>query len=261
MKNTRILLIIALAFTFCLSAGLAHSGTIAYTYDNAGRLTKAIYASDKGIAYTYDSAGNLLIREIQAEGAVTINAQPDELNTTAPWTLTGSNSYSTSGKGDFTINDLAPGDYTLTWGDLVGWTKPSPASSKQTLTVGGTITFTGTYTLIVGPKIQVTPSTLNFGYVPPGSYKDLTLTVKNIGTGTLSGTVSAAPPFSIVSGGTYNLASGASQKVIVRYTAPLQEGSQTGSVTFTGGGGTTIQVTGTNIKPRGLPWLQLLLGN
>ena len=113
-------------------------------------------------------------------------------------------------------------------------------------------------------QIQVTPSTLNFGYVPPGSYKDSILTVKNIGGMTLTGTVSVStcPNFSIVSGGSYSLGAGESQQVIVRYTAPfpLQEGSQTCSLTFTGGGGITIQVKGTN-KIVSLPWLQLLLGN
>jgi len=111
-----------------------------------------------------------------------------------------------------------------------------------------------------GTAIQVTQSILNFGYVAPGSYKDLTLEVKNIGGGILTGTVSATAPFSIVSVGTYSLGPGQSQVIVVRYTAPLQEGSQTGSLTFTGGAGLTVQVKGTNQKG-GLPWLLLLLGN
>ena len=110
------------------------------------------------------------------------------------------------------------------------------------------------------PIIQVTQSIQNFGYVPPGSYKDLTLEVKNIGEGILTGAVSGTAPFSIVSGETYNLGAGQSQPIVVRYTAPLQKGSQTGSLIFTGGGGVTIQVKGTNTKA-GLPWLLLLLGN
>ena len=119
----------------------------------------------------------------------------------------------------------------------------------------------GALCIVVGILYQHDQSYLNFGYVQSGYYKDLTLQIKNIGTGILTGTVSATPPFSIISGGTYNLTAGASQQVVVRYTASLQEGSQAGSLNFTGGGGTTIQVTGTNMKPRGLPWLQLLLGN
>ena len=158
--------------------------------------------------------------------------------------------------------NLAKTGYTL-----AGWNTAADGTGTA-YAAGGLYTANEAVTLYAlwsplstDPVIQVTPNSLNFGSVPPGSYKDLTLTVKNIGTGTLTGKVTASPPFSIVSGGTYSLAAGRSQQVVVRYTAPLQEGSQAGSVTFTGGGGSTIQVTGTNIKPRGLPWLQLLLGN
>jgi hypothetical protein len=101
---------------------------------------------------------------------------------------------------------------------------------------------------------------LNFGYVEPGHFKELTLTVQNIGTQLLTGTVSASPPFgpfSIISGGNYTLGDSQTQQVVVRYTAPLTEGWQTGSLIFTGGGGLTIQVRGTNTI--GLPWLMLLL--
>jgi hypothetical protein len=106
----------------------------------------------------------------------------------------------------------------------------------------------------------VSPNTvtgLNFGYVEPGHFKDLTLTIQNIGTQLLTGTVSAPSPFSIVSGGNYSLGEYQTQQVVVRYTAPLQEGLQMGSLIFTGGGGLTIQVRGTNRV--GLPWLMLLL--
>ncbi len=130
-----------------------------------------------------------------------------------------------------------------------------------TITIAGwnfTVTEAG---IPVNPQIKITPSALNFGYVPPGSYKDLTVEVKNIGMGTLIGTVSAAPPFICVSGERYSLGTNQTQKVVVRYTAPWQEGSQTGTLTFTGGGGFTIQVKGTNIKYVGLPWMQLLLGD
>ncbi len=37
----------------------AHASSIAYTYDNAGRLLKADYGGGKGITYTYDNAGNV----------------------------------------------------------------------------------------------------------------------------------------------------------------------------------------------------------
>jgi len=40
------------------------SGTITYTYDDAGRLIKVDYGDGKTIEYTYDNAGNLLQRVV-----------------------------------------------------------------------------------------------------------------------------------------------------------------------------------------------------
>ena len=49
------LLVFATAFTL-------FAGTVAYTYDTAGRLTKADYGSAGSISYEYDKAGNLTKR-------------------------------------------------------------------------------------------------------------------------------------------------------------------------------------------------------
>ena len=110
------------------------------------------------------------------------------------------------------------------------------------------------------PVIKVTPISLNFGYVPVGSTKDLTLTVKNAGVGTLTGNATTAAPFSVVSGGSYTLGPDQSQVVTIRYQ-PTSAGLHTGEVLFTGWGGATVPVTGKTEGPRGLPWLILLLGN
>jgi len=49
----------------CLGAAtLAHAGTVAYTYDAAGRLTAAHYGAGKSITFSYDAAGNLLQRTV-----------------------------------------------------------------------------------------------------------------------------------------------------------------------------------------------------
>ena len=108
------------------------------------------------------------------------------------------------------------------------------------------------------PLIQVTPVSLNFGHVPVGSTKDLFLTVKNSGDGTLTGSATTSAPFSIVSGGSYSLLAGQRQVVTIRYQ-PTAKGAHAGTVVFTGGGGATIPVSGTT--KAGLPWLQLLLGD
>jgi pimeloyl-ACP methyl ester carboxylesterase len=89
-------------------------------------------------------------------GTATIDAQPDAMNAAAPWTLTGPDSYSRTGTGDLTINNLASGDYTITWGAVLGWT--TPALETKALTNGETTTFTGTYVQQTGSlTVTITP--------------------------------------------------------------------------------------------------------
>ena len=57
MKTT-----ILIAFTL---AALALAETVNYTYDDAGRLIKAVYGSGAVISYTYDKNGNLLSRSVE----------------------------------------------------------------------------------------------------------------------------------------------------------------------------------------------------
>jgi hypothetical protein len=78
------------------------------------------------------------------------------------------------------------------------------------------------------PACQVSPTSLDFGTVPVGSYVDKTFTITNTGGGTLSGTISASCDYySIVSGGgAYNLQTGQSRTVTVRF-APSQAGTYT----------------------------------
>ena len=76
-------------------------------------------------------------------GTVVVNPDPDSIN--APWTLTGPGSYSETGTGDQTLNNLPVGDYTIAWGDVAGWTTPSPASETKAVTSGETTIFTGAY--------------------------------------------------------------------------------------------------------------------
>jgi hypothetical protein len=57
------------------------------------------------------------------------------------------------------------------------------------------------------------------------------------------GAASATAPFAVVSGGSYALTNGAVWPVTVRY-APTSPGSQSGSVSFTGGAGAGVAVAG-----------------
>ncbi|MBI5606504.1 MAG: hypothetical protein HY879_24490 [Deltaproteobacteria bacterium] len=112
------------------------AGTISYTYDNAGRLTRADYGGGKSIDYTYDNNGNLLNRTVTAgPGAdttgpsLTITSHTDGQHVnTASILLAGT--ASDSGKGDSGIlqvtvngsradNDTAAGVGTANWSKTV----------------------------------------------------------------------------------------------------------------------------------------------
>lgn len=99
-----------------------------------------------------------------------------------------------------------------------------------------------------GAAISVTPPNLGFGPVGVGTSSNLSYIVQNMGGSTLSGTSSVALPFSIVSGGVYNLAAGQSQAVTVQYS-PTQLGTDQQTVTFTGGGGAVSTVSGSGTVP------------
>src|SRR5438128_3433585 len=86
------------------------------------------------------------------------------------------------------------------------------------------------------PVLSVTPLSQDFGTVNLGSSADRTFVVRNSGGETLTGTVSAAPPFSIVSGGSFSLTLGKSQMVVVRFS-PTVLGIVAANVTFTSNGG------------------------
>jgi len=97
----------------------------------------------------------------------------------------------------------------------------------------------------INPTISVTPALLDFGSVDVGSYKDLSFTVTNTGGGILSGSSSVlALPFSYVGNNSYNLASGSSTDIVIRFT-PIAGGSLNSTVNFSGGGGANRNISGT----------------
>ena len=97
------------------------------------------------------------------------------------------------------------------------------------------------------PALSVTPGSLDFGSVIVGSSADKTFVVRNTGGGTLTGSVSASPPFSIVSGGSFSLTRGKSQTVVVRFS-PTVLGVLAANAIFTSDGGdVSPAVTGKGI--------------
>jgi hypothetical protein len=95
----------------------------------------------------------------------------------------------------------------------------------------------------VPAAIQVTPGSIAFGTILSGTGETNSFTVSNVGGGTLSGTASVGSPFSVVSGGSYNLGSNQSATVMVAFN-PTAAGSYSQSVSFTGGNGASATVTG-----------------
>jgi hypothetical protein len=76
-------------------------------------------------------------------GTIAIDPEPDDI--AAPWRITGPNWFDRSGTGNTTIEDLDAGDYTLTWGEISGWSLPTPATATSALSSGGSTTFEGSY--------------------------------------------------------------------------------------------------------------------
>lgn len=103
-----------------------------------------------------DLAGEML------PGSIVVDPNPYSLN--APWTLTGPNSYNTSGNGDQTLTGMAFGDYTLNWGAVSGRT--SPANATGTLVAGGTVMFSGTYSEFGQVFVMIPPVSVSM----PGTF-------------------------------------------------------------------------------------------
>jgi len=85
-----------------------------------------------------------------------------------------------------------------------------------------------------GPFLELSPTAPDFEYVAVGQSNELTLTISNPGTATLtiSNIVSSNPRFAILSPATpFNVATAAQQSVTVRFT-PAAVGLEVGSVAF-----------------------------
>lgn len=110
-------------------------------------------------------------------------------------------------------------------------------------TIGSPSTQTITITDNDSPIIALSVSSINFGDNKTSVNNDVSMTVTNTGSGTLSGTASTSSPFSVQSGGSYSLTNGQSQTVTVRYVSGTK-GTNSGTLTFTGGGGATVALSG-----------------
>ena len=167
----------------------------------------------------------------------------------ASWQAIGYDLHSLTVNPDLNISDQPqPGSPLIGAGEnltALGITNdylgnPRPATGPWTI---------GAYqgaSVLTNAAILVTPSSQNFGTVTIGASSNLTFTVQNAGGGTLSGSASVAAPFGVVAGGTYSLTNAQSQIVTVGYT-PTVAGANLQTVTFSGGGGAAVALSGTAV--------------
>ncbi len=78
-----------------------------------------------------------------------------------------------------------------------------------------------------GPQVVVSPSGISFDDTPVGQSTTKTFNIINDGGGTLTGSVSAPAPFSIVSGSPFSVGAGQSQTVTVRFSPTSEDFSAT----------------------------------
>ncbi|HEU6449336.1 MAG TPA: hypothetical protein VFV23_12945 [Verrucomicrobiae bacterium] len=128
------------------------------------------------------------------------------------------------------------GVYQLSTNALVQTNLPPQTNAPPTQTNMPALSFT------------VTPTNQDYGIVTIGKTLDYTFVIKNIGTNTVSGNVNISSPFSVPSGGTFNLASGRSQNAIIRYSGQ-NAGSFSRNAIFGAGLAGTQTVTCVAITP------------
>lgn len=98
------------------------------------------------------------------------------------------------------------------------------------------------------PLISLSPASLDFGSVDLNNSSQRSIIVTNAGAGVLKGSVSGlAGPFSVVSGGNYELSAGESQTVRMQYS-PTTAGQHEDFARFSGGGGLAVRVAGEGVE-------------
>jgi hypothetical protein len=110
---------------------------------------------------------------------------------------------------------------------------------------GGAVSLTGTG-VSTPPVLTVTPTSLAFGSVSVGSSKDLTVTVKNVGGGTLAGSASTSAPFSVVGAASYSLGANQTTVLTVRFS-PTAPGAASRNLSLTGAGGGSVSLSGNGV--------------
>jgi len=240
--------------TFALARGESQTLLVNFTPNAAGQVSGAITLTGSGVApapglsvdpstlnlgevlvgsstsgsFTLRNTGNTTI-----SGSVTLPSGPFALTSASAYTLAPGESRSIS----LTFTPSSVGD--------VSRTLSFSGAGSLTATVSGR----GVSTPPAAPSLSVTPTSVAFGNVETGASSEASLTVRNTGGGTLTGTATVSGSgFSITSGSSYSVAGGSSHTVVVRFT-PTSVANASGSVNLTGAGGASVPLSGNGVTP------------
>ena len=232
-----------------------------------GAGASAIYLNRRPVVCDF----NLLL----AENNAIVGYSSGNLTDLAAWRLsTGfdSNSISTDplfvneGQGNYHLSSVVGSYHGGSWladavhSPAIDAGSPSSTWLHEPLPSGGRVNL-GAYgnseqaSKSAASAFSIDPSGWNYGTVIIGSSTDAMFVVRNVGVGTLSGTILVPQPFSVVSGGSFTgLSPGQAHNVTVRFS-PTTLGIQSNEVVFSGGTNTVRRaVTGRAIiAPPPLP--------
>lgn len=230
--------VVAIAAGYCQSLALKADGTVvAWGFSYCGQST--VLANLGGVVAI--AAGEEHSLALKADGTVVAwgdntyaqCAVPPNLNGVVA--IAGGQDHSLALKADGTVVAWGCNDY----GDC---SVPANLGGVVAIAAGGDISMA----LVGQPQaLVVAPDAATvFASVQVGGRTEQPFTVSNPGGRRLLGAASVGQPFTVVAGGSYNLAPGQSQTVTVGYS-PTAPGSDSSYVTFTGGASAvTRQVIG-----------------
>lgn len=96
-------------------------------------------------------------------------------------------------------------------------------------------------------RVSPSPSSLEFDACIVNTTKETDFVIQNFGDDPVSGTISVPAPFSVISGGSYNLAHNATQVVTVCYQ-PVLEGNDSETLSFSSGESMNVSGIGVTLN-------------
>ena len=131
--------------TYTVNANNVTSGGSTYQPDKSSQTVSLSAGQTKSVSVAY-SAASTTTGSLTLTLAGLLNGTPAKVDVTGPTTVSSPVTAST------TLNGLAPGTYTITPHDVTGahYDYAAPAQTTATVTAGGTVTTTVTYTVTTG---------------------------------------------------------------------------------------------------------------